>query len=266
MNQPIGFRIWVSVGFGVMLASCGGGRLRSAPLRVPVEEKPPLLLRELQGGPGTVPARLLVFQGERGARPGGVVGRLSWVDREVRFEVSPGGQAHRVELDRIQGSYPVYREGASPEGLLYSVFVDEAAVEVIRQPRREDPPRWVSPAVAFCSRYRFLGNERLTRPVICHPDAIFCVIPRPTEVPCDLDGAAQTICEGYVNSPFNPGGIHVKSIANHRFMLGEPRAFECIETRVGHPLSFELRDYRELKTLRVVLPEDVPPLDFNWDS
>jgi hypothetical protein len=241
-------------------AGCGEVRFRSEALSAPV------FLREMRGGSGTAPVRLMMFEGKPPVSAGSPVGTLSFVERQVRFEVTPSGQANRIENDITTGSYPVIQDAEGADGVFLSVYVDEAARLMMENPKREDPPTWYSPSFGYCSKFRFLGNDRLSRPFICTPDAIFCVIPRPTEVPCELDPAAQTVCAGYYPVPFNPDAMLKKTIANHRFMLSEPRAFECIETRVGHPLTFEFRNYRELRTLRMVPAQGGERVDFNWGS
>ena len=208
----------------------------------------------------------MVFEGRPPSRPGATAGTLSFVERQVRFEVTPSGQANRIEVDVTSGAYPVIRDAQAPDGLFLSVYVDEAARNLMEHPKREDPPTWYSPSYGYCAKFRFLGNDRLSRPFICTPDAIFCVIPQPTEVACELDSAAQTVCAGYYPVPFNPDALIKKTIANHRFMMSEPRAFECIETRVGHPLTFEFRNYRELQTLSISPAGEGGKIDFSWGS
>jgi hypothetical protein len=247
-------------GFLALAAACGGSRFKVSAYTAAK------FLKELQGGQGTVPARLMLFEGDTPPRDSKVVGALQLIEREVRFEVTPSGQANRIERDLTTGSFPVIETVKGPEGLFLSAYLGVQASRLIEQPRREDPPVWYSPTVNYCARYRFLGNDRLSRPFFCSPDAIFCVIPRPTEVPCELDSAAQTVCGGYYPVPFNPDAILKKTIANHLFMVGEPRAFECIRTQVGHPVTYEFRNFRELRMLRVELDGAPVPLDFNWGS
>jgi hypothetical protein len=208
----------------------------------------------------------MIFEGQPPVTSGTPAGALSFVERQVRFEVTPSGQANRIEVDSSFGNYPVVRDAEGADGVFLSVYVDQAARSLMENPKREDPPTWYSPSYGYCSKFRFLGNDRLSRPFICTPDAIYCVIPRSTEVVCELDSAAQTICAGYYPVFLDPGAIHKKTIANHRFMLSEPRAFECIETRVGHPLTFEFRNFRELRTLRVLSSQAGGALDFSWGN
>jgi hypothetical protein len=241
-------------------SGCGEVRFRSEALSAPV------FLREMRGGSGTAPVRLMIFEGKPPVSSSEPLGNLAFVERQVRFEITPSGQANRIEVDAVSGSYPVIQDAEGADGLFLSAYVDSSARMLMENPKREDPPTWYSPSFSYCSRFRFLGNDRLSRPAICTPDAIYCIIPRPTEVPCDLDPAAQTICAGYFPVLFDPGAIHKKTVANHRFMLSEPRAFECIETRVGHPLTFEFKNYRELRTLRISPVQGGERVEFSWGS
>ncbi len=249
-----------SLSLWVLGSGCGEVRFRAEALSAPV------FLREVRGGSGTAPVRLMIFEGKAPSLAGSSSGTLSFVERQVRFEITPSGQANRIETDVASGAYPVIQDAEGPDGLFLSVYVDAGARALMEHPKREDPPTWYSPSYGYCSRFRFLGNDRLSRPFICTPDAIFCVIPQPTEVSCELDPAAQTICAGYFPVPFNPDAMLKKTIANHRFMMNEPRAFECIETRVGHPLTFEFRNYRELRNLSVSLVSDGEKIDFSWGN